>query len=245
MSELNVPKIQQDIVVAQTWLQKHERLLIVCMVILASYFVLDKSLGIVSNYEGHKAQQAASVTAAQAAKNQEALTQAQQLLQSYQQQLTASIAANQQLTVAITKRDSQLSVQQKTDATLAPPDLANRWASLVKDTGIVPATGGYAVTESAAVSTVLQLEAVPVLTQDLNDEKVKEANLQTDVTNANALIDKGKTVVGGLQLQLTDQSKQCTIDLNAEKAKAREGKTRAFGIGYVAGLVSGFVLHFF
>jgi hypothetical protein len=236
---------QTTVLKVESWLKQHERLLIVAILVVASYFAINKGLGIVASYEGHRAQEAAAVTAAQAAKNAESLTQAQQMLQAYQQQLAATVAANQKLTTAIVARDAQLSIQQKTDTTLAPSDLASRWATLVNDKGIGPASGGYAVTESAAVATVIQLESVPVLTQDLNDEKIKESNLQADVTKANGLIDQGKTVVSGLQLQLTDQSKECTLSLNAEKAKGRVGKLKAFGYGYVTGLVSGFVLKFF
>lgn len=237
--------LTSELKVTESWLKQHERLVIVTILVFASFFVVDKSLGIVSAYEGHKATQAAAVTAAQAAKNTEELTQAQQMLQSYQQQLALSTAANQKLTSAIVARDTQLATQQKTDTTLPPSDLADRWATLVRDRGIAPAATGYAVTESAAVSTVVQLESVPVLTQDVADEKTKETALQSNLDKANGLVDQGKTVVGGLQLQLTDQTKQCTIDLNAEKAKGRVGKLKSFGIGYVAGLVSGVLLRIF
>jgi len=234
-----------ELKVTESWLKVHERLIITVLLVGVSFFAVNKGLGIVSTYEGHKATEAAAVTAAQAAKNQESLTQAQQTLQSYQQQLTVFAEANQKLATAIGARDSQLSVQQKTDSTLAPSDLAFRWSTFVNDKGVGPSAGGYAVTESAAVATVIQLESVPVLTKDLSDEKVKESNLQADVDKANGLIDQGKTLVGGLQLQLTDTQKQCTIDLNAEKAKARVGKLKAFGIGYVAGVISGALLHLF
>lgn len=237
--------LTSELKVTESWLKQHERLLIVTLLVLASFFAVNKGLGIVSTYEGHKATQAAAVTAAQAAKNAEELTQAQQMLQSYQQQLAASTAANQKLTSAIVARDTQLATQQKTDTTLSPSDLADRWATLVKDRGVAPAAAGYAVTESAAVATVIQLESVPVLTQDVADEKTKETALQSNLDKANGVIDQGKTLVGGLQLQLTDQTKQCTIDLNAEKAKGRVGKLKSFGIGYVAGLVSGVLLRIF
>lgn len=235
-NEQNVSTILTE---SRSWLQKHERLLIFVGILAFAFFLTEKGLSIVSTYEGHKATQAAAVTAAQAAKNQEALTQAQSLLQSYQQQLATFAAANQELTAAIASRNTQLSTQQKTDSTLPPSSLADRWDTLINDKGVTAGVNGYIVNDTAAVSTVVQLETVPVLTQDLQDEKTKESNLQSNVNDANALIAKGKDVISGLQLQLTDQTKQCNVEIAAVKAEARKSKLKWFGAGVIVGFIGG------
>lgn len=228
-----------------SWLQVHEKLIITFMVLLVVFFAVYKVLGIASSYESHKAQEAQAVVTAQAAKNDVALDMAKQLLASYQQQLTITIAANQTLTNAIATRNVQLNTQQKTDSQMAPDALAGRWSGLIGDTGVQTSASGYAVTSSAALATVQQIESVPVLTQDLTDEQSKNSNLQDSVDKANALISQGQIVVSGLNLQLTEADKACKVSIDAEKAKARKGKLRWFGIGYASGFISGILVHIF
>lgn len=245
MEQLKNQNVTQIASESKTWLQKHEKLVIVLLLIIAGYFAIDKGLGIASSYESHRAQQAAAVTSAQAVKNATVLSDTQQLLNSYQQQLATFAAANQKLTSAIATRDQQLVTQQKTDTQLQPSELALRWAALVRDSGVQATATGYTVTPSAALATVQQVEELPVLTQDVADEKAKEINLQSDLDTANAVIGDGKEAVRGLQISLTDQYKQCKIEIADEKAKARKGKFKSFGLGYGLGFVSGVALRFF
>ncbi len=237
--------LKQDFQRAESWLKQHERLVIIFMVLIFSFFVLDKGLGIVQSWEQHKATQAEKVLDAQKAKNDTELATAKTMLAQYQTQLAADEQAIQSLTKAQAFRDKQLPVQQKVDAQLAPNDLALRWQGLVGDSGVVPAADGYNVSNTAAVITVQNLEQVPVLQADLADEQNKTAALQKDVASANDLIGQGKVVVSGLQTQIVDQTKACTAQINVVKAQARKGKLKAFGIGYGLGLVSGLVAHAF
>ena len=225
-----------------TWLQKHERLVIIFMSLLLAYFIVDKGFSLASSYESHKSQQASSVLSTQAAEVASELAQAKAQLADYETALAASTKQNATLTEAIASRNQTVIVQQQKDATLPPSQLATRWQGLVNNTGVETAVNGYAVTEEAAIATVEQLEQVPVLTQNLKDVTTEEAGLQTDVNDANALISSGKLTVAGLQLQLTDQDKSCTASINALKANDNKSKLKWFGIGYVSGFISGIIV---
>jgi ribosomal protein L9 len=240
MSELT-----NELKTAQTWIQKHERILIIVFCLIFGYFLLDKGLGIVSSYESHKADQANATLALQKSQNDAALAQAKATLADYETALANSVKENAALSAAISARDKVVVVQQQADAKLPPSQLATKWTGLIGDSGVESTPSGFSVTSSAGLATVQSLELVPVLKQDLVDETSKATNLQTDVDKANTLIDQGKIVVNGLQLQLTDQSKACILQVNAEKAAARKGKLKAFSIGFVAGFVVGQVGHAF
>jgi beta-xylosidase len=227
-----------------SWLQKHEKLVLVFMSLVVLFFVLEKSLDIVSKYEDHRASTANAIVEAQKVKNETELTQAKQFLSDYQSTLAQTVKANEALSTAITTREKVVVVQQKADAQMQPSQLAQRWQDLIHDPGVTATTDGFNLTDSAALTTVQQLEEVPILQLNLEDERSKEANLQETNDKAKDLIDQGKIVVNGLKLELTEKAKSCTIDLDAEKAKGRKGKIKAFGIGYAAGFVSGIILHF-
>lgn len=237
--------LSQDIRKAESWLLQHERLVIIFMVLIFSFFVLDKGLGIVSSWEQHKATEAETVLEAQKAKNDAELAQAKVMLVDYQNQIATAAKEIASLTAAQASRDKVVIVQQKADAAMQPTQLASRWEALVGDSGVQATPSGYSVSDSVALTTVEYLEQVPVLKADLTDEQSKTAALQKDVASANDLIGQGKTVINGLQLQLVDKDKACTAQLNVEKAKARKGKLKAFGIGYGLGVVTGLVAHVF
>lgn len=229
---------------AESWLKAHERLVIVFMLLIVAFFVLDKSLGIVASWEQHRANAAQQQLANDKAKNDIDLAIAKQKLADYQETISQNEKINAQLEQGIIARDALLTAQQKKDATLPPTELGQRWQALVGDSGIQANASGFTVLDTAAHATVSKLEQVPVLQQNLDDEKQKNANLQTDVDKANDLIDKGKIVVSGLQLQLTDQNKACSTQIAAVKAEARKGKLKWFGIGFVTGYISGLVTKF-
>jgi hypothetical protein len=236
--------LTKDAGIAKSWLLQHERLVIVFLLLIISFFAIDKVLGIVASWEQHRATVAEQQVLNDKAKNDVDLAVAKQKLLDYQEVLVQNEKFNAQLQQGIIARDQLLLAQQKKDLTLPPSQLAARWTELVGDNGIQPDASGFTVSDTAARTTVSKLEQVPVLQKDLVDEQSKNANLQEDVTKANDLINQGKTVVSGLQLQLTDQTKACTAEIKAVKAAERKSKWKWFGIGYLAGLSTGVVLHF-
>lgn len=233
-------------ITSQTWLQKHTVLIIAILSITLGYFLTDKAIAIVASYESHKAQQAQTVLATQAKTSDEDLTEAKAQLVVYENALAASTKENATLTAAITSRNQAESTQQKTDATLPPSQLATRWEALVNNTGVATAAKGYTVTDDAAVNTVQQLEQIPVLTQNLADMTTEEAGLQKTVSTVNQLVLDGKSTIGSLQSQLTDQTKQCSTDEAALKSQIVKSKVASvwekakwFGYGFVSGFITG------
>lgn len=95
------------------------------------------------------------------------------------------------LAKAMAARNVALGQQQKTDLTLPPTELGNRWSSLLKlapgtvvykdaKSGVDPNVTAFLVSPAAAVTTVQALESVPVLTQNVADltKTVSDKNLQ-------------------------------------------------------------------
>lgn len=226
---------------AESWLKQHETLIIVFMVLLVTFFTIDRGASIVASWEQHKASVAQQQVDIDKAKNDAALAQAKQDLNAYQNLVSQNEKNNAALQQGIAVRDTLLAAQQKKDITLPPSELGQRWQALVGDTGIQPDASGFTVSGTAAQATVSKLEQVPVLQQDLQDEQEKSKNLQADVDSANKLIDSGKIVVNGLQLQLKDQTKENIAALAAEKSKSRKSALKWFGIGFVSGFIAGHI----
>lgn len=242
-----VPNLSQDINIAQSWIQKHERILIVFAVLVAGYFLLDKGLNVVLAWDQHKASVAMATLNAQKEKTDAELEQAKQMLTSYETQLTQLSQQNVQLSKTIAQRNSDLAKEQVKVPTLQPTELAQMWASsiVVDSKDIAPTPDGYNVTPKAAIATVQALNTGATAVQNLQDEENKNVNLQKEVDSGNALISQGKIAVNGLQLELKDQEKSCETQLTVVKAEARKGKLKSFGIGFVTGFISGQVAKFF
>lgn len=243
MGSTQLPVVAQTVSKDVSWLKQHETILIVFLVLLVGTFVVYKYFDLAATIETHKAQQEQAVEAIQQQKNDADLAQAKQSLAAYQALITQSLAANTTLSSAIANRDKTVVIQQATDAKMPPSQLATRWQGLIADSGVQPSTTGYVLTDSAGLATVEKLEQLPVLQQDIKDEQTKETNLQNDVNKANDLIDKGKTVVVGLQSQITDQSKADAATLAATKAAANRGKIKSFFIGFGIGFIAGATVH--
>jgi hypothetical protein len=151
-------------------------------------------------------------------------------------------AQNQQLTNANIALATALSRQQKTDATLPPSDLAQRWAQITPSMpagGVTVASDNtMKVTQAGAVATVQQLEKVPVLTQQLDNMTVEKTNDDQLIAKQNTSIFDLNSQVGGLQKQIVDNDKVCQAQIKVVKDEARKSKRRWFIIGYIAGFAS-------
>jgi hypothetical protein len=145
-------------------------------------------------------------------------------------QNAALIQANATLAAALTK-------QQKVDASLPLPELANRWTALVPSAKPQATPTGVMLDSVGATATVEQLEQVPVLTTEL-------ANEQTLVTNGNALaIAQTKQVtdlnsqVSGLQLQIVDNGRVCQEQIKVVKDAARKREKWYAIAGTIFGII--------
>ena len=147
-------------------------------------------------------------------------------------QNAALVAANTQLATALAQR-------QKTDATLPPSGLAERWHQLVPQVTTSDVSAGQMTVNTPGVSaTVQQLEQVPVLHAQVANQSKELGNAQNLLTASNRQVTTLNTEVGSLRVQLSDNAKVCDARVKVESDKVHKARRRWFVIGYVAGFLS-------
>jgi hypothetical protein len=225
----------------ETIIKAHEKIIIVGILAITGFFTYSKGISAWDRHDSRTAQAAAAVV-----KTDDATTKA----------TAAQLAALQETvatqTAMINKQIAQRAVttiaQQKIDRTLPPSALASRWETIlglsngaVTPNGVIdPVTGQqFAVTEAAAVATVVQLEVIPELTAD-------KAALQIELSNDASIITTQTTLIGNLNTELKDEKKSHVKDVNVEKAKTKHAFIRGLEYGFVAGFAAGaYVGHLF
>lgn len=232
---------------ARSWVQKHERILIIFLALAAGVFLYNKVIDMQAAHDTLIANQAAQTLKAQEAKDatlaQAAAVQAQQYA-ALVQQLTQQ---NSALTAAMQSRTTVLQVQQKADAALPMPALGTRLGTLlgVGATDVVPTTSGLTLSPEAAYRATESLEQVPVLTANLADSQTQTKNLTQELAASDALGATKDEQITNLKQTVTDTQAAGDTKLAACKATARRGKLHAFfyGVGVGAGAVLGVVIH--
>ncbi len=224
-----------------SWIQKHERILIVALVLLTGAWLGTSWIDYAAKNADAHAVAIAQQLQDQKAANVQLATTTHNAAAIYQDTISALTQQNSQLAAAVATRNAALGKQQTADKALPLSGLALRWASIagVPPSDITASATGIAITDSGARQTVLELEKVPVLTANLADETVTAGNRQTQINKANDLIDHLGIQVTGLQTQIVDQDKACKAEVTAVKADARKGKVRWFKAGVVVGFVAG------
>jgi hypothetical protein len=225
-----------------TWLQKHERLIIIFLALLFCGWGFNKYINSEAKKADAQAQVALQQLADQKAKDAADATQVAQMTAQYQQLVVMVTQENAQLALAIQQRNAALQKQQTADQNMTPPQLATRWEGLVgAPAGAItaPASGGLAVPEEVALNTVEQLEQVPVLQLNLTNETAIADADQQEITKANALNGALTTQVGDLQKTIADDSTACKVQIASVKADANKSKARWFKFGFVTGFVVG------
>ena len=220
-----------------TYLKAHERLVIVSLLLLASWFVLGKVQSVIAAHDNANLQQAKVVAVAQAENTQALAAQAnaqaaqfKALAEKVQEQNSALVTANTELATALAK-------QQKVDASLPPTELANRWAALVPVAKPVVTATGLAVDTPGAIATVQQLEIIPVQQETIKNTQQELSNAQSLVTAEGQQVVTLNAEVGSLGTQLGDNAKVCTAQIATVKAQAAKSKRRWFYAGVVVGFV--------
>lgn len=234
--------VKTDATAALTWLQKHERIIIVALVLLAGSWFGDHWLNNTADKDKQQATIAAQQLDEQKTKDTQLASQVSQLTTQYANVTAQLTAANEQLSSAMAQRVVVLHDQQAADKTMPLPDLGNRWAQLasIPPTDITASTAGITVSDTAARQTVEQLEKVPVLTANLQDETTEADNRQKELDNANSLIGGLNTQVSGLKLTITDEETSCKAQVTSANAQARKSKVKWFKVGFITGFVVGF-----
>lgn len=179
------------------------------------------------------------------AQNQTLISEAQSKDALLQQAIASLSAANAQLSAQQNARNVQLATQVKTDATLSAQQAADRLTQQTKAApGEITASGNN-VTVDLPMSRqlVTDLDMLPVVTANLADETTKLTNETTLATTAEADVTAQKAEISGLNTQLADSAVACAAEVKTEKAKARKGKLKWFGIGFIVGFASGATAH--
>lgn len=207
-----------------------------------------------------KDEQALAVLQAESKAKDQQNTQFQQQMAQLTQQLTST---NQQLQAdkvtqqkQIQTLQSQLVNQKQKDATLPPDQLAKHMSDLVM--GVLPAiitpneqianlssVDAYLFTQDEVVKVEQSLEEPPVLKQQIAADETIIKNDASIISNDATILDAEKqshaSDVSSLQAKLDTANQQVKV----EKDKARHGKLKWFGIGYVAGFGSAVILKVF
>lgn len=227
-----------------SWLQQHERIIIVFMVLLAGAWGWN-------HYVDSSAAKAGIVAALseqrlndQKAANKDLATQSQSAATIYQQTIAIMADQNTKLAAAVTARNAALGRQQATNNTAPLPDVAKRWSMLtgIAGTEIAAGASGITVSDSAARTTVNELEKVPVLTANLADAQQSCKNTQTELDKADGLIGTLNPQIAGLNKQIAAADNACQAKIDLVNKDARKGKLAWFKGGVVVGFISGLFL---
>lgn len=149
------------------------------------------------------------------------------------------LATNQQLTVAISARDRQLSDQLKKNATLTAAEAAQR---LEQQTGAKPGeiqTSGDTVVLNLPIARHLadSLDILVATQATLSDTKTQLANQIRVAENLTSNVAQQKDVIKGLETVIEDQKKACEAQVKDVKAQARKSRFKTFFIGVIVGFI--------
>ena len=221
-----------------TYLKAHERLLIVLVLVVLSWFALGKVQSVIAAHDNANLQQAKVVAQVQQEKNDALAKQIAQQAAEYKALADKVNAQNAALEQANVNLANALIKQQRTDASLPPSELANRWTVLVPQAKPVVTPTGIAVDTPSAVATVQALEETPALRAQLSNERTQLENAQKLIVDEGTQIATLNTLVTGKDALLADDAKVCSAQIKVVKDAAAKSKRKWFYAGYVLGFLS-------
>jgi len=235
-----------DIKSELSWLQKHERIIIVFMVLLVGCFLGNKWI----NYSAanadakyaalvEKLDEQQKQNTANAQQTALAVSQYQSAINNMQSQITA-------LTGAIASRDAALAKKQQQIASMTLPQVAQEWEkALGLPINALPVQGvSVVVSEPAARQTVSQLTKTATLEANLTDQKAITGNVQSGLDSANKVISSQTTEIAGLKSTAVLQDQTCKAEVAKVKADARKSKRTWFILGFVSGVATRLLVKF-
>jgi hypothetical protein len=220
-----------------SWLQRHERIVIVALVLLVGGFLGNKALNYDASLKDAKVAALTQVVS-QDKQNAAALALASSTAQQqYQVVLDAITKQNIALEASVAQMAAGLKVQQTADRALPLPAVASRIETLVPDAvgGITATTAGVVMNDTASHSVLTTLEEVPVLTDELKNETQVAANNKAALDSASTVIADKTAQVAGLNKSLTDQQAHEAAAVAAEKLKTTKAWKNGFKWGFAAG----------
>ena len=223
---------------AETWIKQHEKLVLAVIVGLVLWFAVGKIDTLIQNHDHAALQQAQVVAAVQQEKNEALAKQVAQQAEEYKALAVQVNAQNAALEQANVNLANALVKQQRTDATLPASELVARWNALVPQAGATVTPSGVTLPSVGAIATVQQLESVPVLRTQIENDRTQFANEEPLLMASQNQVATLTSQVTGLQLMIVDNSKVCDARVAVVKAEARKSKRRWFVIGWVTGFIS-------
>src|SRR5271157_1072102 len=224
-----------------TWVQKHERLVIVALVLLAGSWGLQHFLDNQAAKAETRANVAEQALVLQNTTNAQNAATTASVLAQYQGMVTALTAQNASLAAAAASRQAIVTKNQTTDATLALPELANRLQSLGNvPIGQVSSDSNHVIlTQPGAIAVTQTLETIPALTANLKDQTALAASLQAALTQGQTVITDQSKEITGLNLAAKDADVACKAEVKAVKAEENKAKRKWFFRGVLVGLFGG------
>jgi hypothetical protein len=226
----------------QSWLQRHERIVIVFLALLVTSWGLGKALDARAALTAARATSAEQALVAQKTLDTQNASQILQLSQQYQQ-LTQTLASqNIQLNASLAQRQASQAAQVAVDTHLSPTDLATRLQTLgnalPEDVSVVSG-GRIDLTQAGAVKITQSLEVIAPLQADLKDTTATLQTAQGALVKANEVITGQTKQITGLGLAAVDQDKVCKTQIAAVKAEGRKSKFKLFKLGFILGFGTG------
>lgn len=217
------------------WLRSHVLLVILTAALVygAVYYVEH----IISNHDTANDQKWQQILATQAL-NTKSL---QQTLASQQaaakSQNDAAFAAIAQLSKSIQARDLATQTQIQKDSSLSALEVSQR---LSQQTGAQPneiTTQAENIIFDLPLARVVtqKLDLLPSLQSDLSDTQKELSSQKVVTTNLQGTTETQQSLIASLNLQLTDASKACQVQITAIKATALKSKLRWFAAGAIFG----------
>jgi hypothetical protein len=235
-----------DIKADLTWLQKHERMIIVFMVLLVGCFLGNKWI----NYDAAKKEAAytALEQKLQEREKQDDINAKQTALvvSQYQEMVNSQERQIATLTGAIASRDAALKKKQEQVASMTLPQVAQEWETVLNvPHGTLSVSGvSVSVPEPQARQTVTQLERVGVLEQDLIDQTAITVGKQAELTSCTAAVSAQTAEIKGLKDTNVLQDQTCKAEVAKVKADGRKSKRNWFIAGFVAGIATRILVKF-
>jgi hypothetical protein len=233
-----------------TWLQKHEKMIIIFMVLLVALFIGNKYL----NADAAKKDAAYAALAQklddQKAANDKQTAQTAAVTAQYQQMVDTLSRQNANLAGEISNRNTQLVQKQEQVKTMPLPQVAQEWETALNlPHGVLSvlsiAPTSISVPDSVARQTVTELEAGAIAQANLIDQTAISANLNSELGKSNEVISSQTVEIAGLNATIGLQDQTCKAQVAKVKADARKSKRNWFIAGYVGGFVSGIATRFF
>jgi len=225
----------------KTWIQKHERLIIIVIAVSALIYIgrhwLDKHYDLASQ----EVVSTASTLLNQKDVNKQLQAQFDDLKQTTQQIITQVTAQNTQLAAQAQAAYQQAAKQQALDAQLSNQQLADRIAQLTNQKNVQSNDQGVQLNHDQSVGVTQQLEDVPSLQAQLKSEQLINTNNTKQIAGLTDEVNSCNQLNTGLKAENADQKKSYEAQLKKAKISGIFSRLKWFGAGFISGFIAGHI----